>query len=48
MQNDRTGLLFGDQMSTTVTTMLGKPMVLGKNIEQGAIILIITPSLASM
>ncbi len=47
-QNDRTGLLFGDQMSTTVTTMLGKPMVLGKNIEQGAIILIITPSLASM
>jgi len=37
-----------DAMETTVTTTLGKPMVLGQSTSGGAIILVIRPSLAAM
>ncbi|HEX6559630.1 MAG TPA: secretin N-terminal domain-containing protein [Longimicrobiales bacterium] len=48
MQVAPNGLPRQDQMGTTVTATLGKPMVLGQSTRSGAIILVIRPSLAPM
>lgn len=48
MQVGPNGLPHQEQMGTTVTATLGKPMVLGQSTKNGAVILVIRPGLAAM